>query len=304
MADNKTVITADENDILAFADKIRQNKQEHSLFAANLHNVVKNNVRINKPLTIGVTPNSLVICKADPSLEFTISKTVIDKCLKPEIRDENGRLAGKTGHGLSEEQLLNALDNVKNPTMILQGNKPNSLVVITDFTDNSDRQILVSIMLNKMGSSAEINDVTSAYGRKDFANYIEEQVNSGKLLAMHTEKANKLFQSIGKKYPEPDKFIGFNDSIAYSSQNVKYPAKLIASEQEKSSVESISQQQDTSHITNADPTAKRGESRGKTMEQSRQALYSVEQGGETHFFKAPNGYSAEDILKNASFDIL
>lgn len=265
MPDNKTVITADENDILMFADKIRQNKQEQSLFAANLHNVVKNNVRINKPLTIGVTPNSLVICKADPSLEFTISKTVIDKCLKPEIRDENGRLSGKTGHGLSEEQLLNALDNVKNPTMILQGNKPNSLVVITDLTDNSDRQILVSIMLNKMGSSAEINDVTSAYGRKDFANYIEEQVNSGKLLAMHTEKANKLFQSIGKKYPEPDKFIGFNDSIAYSDQNVKYPSKIFAfSEQEKSTVESISQQQDTSHITNADPAARRGE-RENTM---------------------------------------
>lgn len=258
MADNKTVIAADENDILMFADKIRQNKQEQSSFAANLHNVVKNNVRINKPLTIGATPNSLVICKADPSLEFTISKTVIDKCLKPEIRDENGRLSGKTGHGLSEKQLLDALDNVKNPTMILQGNKPNSLVVITDLTDNSDRQILVSIMLNKMGSSAEINDVTSAYGRKDFANYIEEQVNSGKLLAMHTEKANKLFQSIGKKYPKPDKFIGFNDSIAYSDQNVKYPSK------EKSLVEGISQQQDTSNITNADPTARRGE-RKNTM---------------------------------------
>ena len=222
---NKPLISAGEDDILKFADKIRQNKQEQSAFAANLHKVVKDNIRINKPLTIGATPNSLVICKANPLLEFTISKSVIDKCLKPEVRDENGRLSGKTGHGLSEKKLLDALENVKNPTMILQGNTPNSLVVVTDLTDSQDRQIIVSIMLNKMGNSTEINDVTSAYGRKDFADYIENQIGLGNLLAMHTEKANKLFQSIGKKYPEPDKFIGFDDSIAYSKENVKYPSE-------------------------------------------------------------------------------
>lgn len=148
--------------------------------------------------------------------------------------------------------------------MILQGNKPNSLVVVTDFTDDKDRQILVSVMLNKMGSSTEINDVTSAYGREDFANYIENQVNSGKLLAAHTEKANKLFQSIGKKYPEPDKFIGFDNSIAYSDRNVKYPSKDIS----KTITQSVMNNADLSAIrgknNNAVPSAKRGE-RKNTM---------------------------------------
>lgn len=82
MPDNKTVITADENDILMFADKIRQNKQEQSLFAANLHNVVKNNVRINKPLTIGVTPNSLVIWPRWMENQINNSEFVLVVCSK------------------------------------------------------------------------------------------------------------------------------------------------------------------------------------------------------------------------------
>ena len=224
----KSALTADE--IMKFAKKIEQNEAEQKAFESNLHSVIQNNTKLNKPLNIGSTPNALVICGADPQLDFTLSKGVIDKCLKPEIRDESGKLKGKTGHGLTEEQLLTALDNVKNPTMILKGNRPNTLVVISDYKDNDDRQMIVAVSLNKRGNSAEINDVSSVYGRKNFSDYVEQQSEKRNILAMHNEKANKLFQSIGKKYPEPDKFISFNDSIAYTTANVKYPSKKNKSE--------------------------------------------------------------------------
>ncbi|MGN1154252.1 MAG: hypothetical protein ACI4S3_09500, partial [Candidatus Gastranaerophilaceae bacterium] len=219
----KEKIALTEEEIIKMSEKIHQNLTEQKAFAENLHSVVQNDMKINKPLNIGSTPNALVICGANPQLDFTISKSVIDKCLKPEIRDENGKLQGKTGHGLSEEQLLTALDDVKKPTMILKGNRPDTLVVVSNYKDDKDRQMLVSISLNKVGNSAEINDVTSVYGRQNFADYIEQQIERENILALHNEKANKLFQSIGKKYPEPDEFIGFDDSIAYTTDNVKYP---------------------------------------------------------------------------------
>ena len=221
-----TNISSEE--IMRIAEKVKQNEEEQKIFESNLHDLIENDTKINKPLTIGATPNSIVICGADSNLDYTISKSVVDKCLKPEIRDENGKLTGKTGHGLTEQQLLSALENVKTPPMVLKGNKPNSLVVVTDINDNLDRQILVAINLNKQGNSAEINDVSSAYGRQDFARYIEQQNEKGNTIAMHKEKANKLFQSIGKKYPEPDKFISFDNSIAYSTANVKYPENIIS----------------------------------------------------------------------------
>ena len=212
-----------ENDILKMAEKIQQNESEKKQFLEQFRDVVENSTKVSKPLTIGSTPNSLVICGAKPDLKFTISKKVIDKCLRPEIRDESGRLEGKTGHGLSDRQLAAALDNVKNPIMVLRGNRPDSLVVVTDCKDNQDRQILVSVQLNKAGDSVEINDVTSAYGRKGFARFIENEINKGSLLAANKEKANELLHSIGKKYPEANVVIDFDNSISYTTLNVKYP---------------------------------------------------------------------------------
>ncbi len=205
--------------------KLQQNKKEENDFNSKLHEIIKYGTKINKPLTIGITPNVLTICGANPNLDFTISKKVIDKCLRPEIRDANGKLVGKTGHGLTEQQLVKTLADVRNPIMVLKGNQPSSFVVVSDTIDNQNRQVLVSIALNKQGNQAEINDVTSAYGRQDFAEYIEQQIIKDKIVALHKEKGDKLCQSIGKKYPEPNKLITFNDSIAYTLKNVKYPEK-------------------------------------------------------------------------------
>lgn len=86
----------------------------------------------------------------------------------------------------------------------------------------------------------------------------------------------------------------------------RHVEKAVKSHIEKAfPVQTPSQEQGVSHITkNADPSATRGESRGNTMEQNRQALYSIEREGEMYFFKAPKECSIEDIMKNASFDTL
>lgn len=48
-------------------------------------------------------------------------------------------------------------------------------------------------------------------------------IERGHLLAINNEKADKLFQSIGVSFPEEEKFINFNHSIAYTPENVNYP---------------------------------------------------------------------------------
>ena len=201
-------------------------------FVEQLHNVVSNNTKINKPLVISKTPNSIVVCGADSNLDFTISKKTIDKCLREEIRNDEGKLSGKTGHGLTEEQLVSSLKNVKNPVLVLNGNRPNTLIVVSDCQDDKERQILISIVLNKKGNSAEINDVSSVYGRENFSEYMERQVTN--ILAVNKEKAEQLFQSIGKKYPEPESVISFDNSIAYTMANVKYPDEKSINKEVKS----------------------------------------------------------------------
>lgn len=218
----KSVISANEDDILRFAEKINQNKQEEQAFKSNLHKLISGDKQLaSRPLVIGKTPYALAICGANENLDITIKKSVIDKCLRPEVRDDDGKLIGKTGHGLSEELLSNALLNIKNPVFVLNGSRDGTLVAITDLTDSKNREILVAIELNKRDSFGEVNNITSAYGRENFREYLEWQFESGNVIAANKNKADEMLHSIGKKYPKENTIISFDNSITYSLENVK-----------------------------------------------------------------------------------
>ncbi len=214
--------TAEE--ILKMSEKIRQNEQEKESFESDLHALIGGDKQIaSKPLTVGITTNALTLCGANGELPLTISKRVIDKAMRPENRDESGRLIGKTGHGLSEKQLIQALDELKNPAMIFEGSHEGSLLAITSIKDDKSRNIVVAVELDKQENFSSVNSILSPYGRDNLKHYIEENMEKSKLLAVNTEKADEMLHSIGKSYPKENTFISFDNSIAYTTTNVKYP---------------------------------------------------------------------------------
>lgn len=217
------MISEAEQKILLNAEKIRQNQEENIQFEKKLHKLIEGDQSLaSKPLQIGKTPNALVICGAEAKLNLTIKKSVIDKCMRPELRDENGMFLGKNGHGLNEQQLVRALNNIKIPVMIFEGSRPNTLVVVTENKDFQDREIVVAVELNKKENFCEVNRVNSVYGRSNFADYFERQITNGKLLAVNIEKVDKLLHSIEKYYLKENTIINFDNSIAYSTENVTY----------------------------------------------------------------------------------
>lgn len=203
--------------------KIRQNEQEELLFRKNLHSLINGDRKLaSKPLVIGKTPYSLAICGANSNLLLTINKKVINKALRPEVRDENGKLVGKTGHGLSEDNIIQALNEIKNPAMIFKGSHDNSLLVITNIKDINNRNIVVAVELNKKEGFETVNQILSPYGRDNLSEYIEKNIDNGNLIAINKEKANEMLHSIEKWYLKENTFISFDNSIAYSMANVKY----------------------------------------------------------------------------------
>lgn len=213
--------------------KIEQNEKEKKRFEADFKKLISGDKKIaSSPLLVGKTPASLAICGADGTLDMTITKKVIDKIMSPEIRDSEGQRTKKSGHFLSEDQLVHALENLRNPIMVLKGSKDNSLVAITDIQDDKGQQVLVSISLSDSGSVDDVNRITSAYGREGFADYMKQQINERKnVLAYNKEKANDLLLSIGVDFPEANTIISFDDSIAYTTANVKYPNQESEKEQ-------------------------------------------------------------------------
>ena len=200
-------------------------------FKRNLHEVVAGKSRVSDSILIGKTPNILVACGAAEGVDFTISKTVIDKCTRPEIRDADGKLTGRTGHGLTEEQLYSALMNVKEPVMVLKGNRENSLVVVTEYPDDKSRPIVVSVILDKKSGRTMINGVSSVYGRDKFEEYLERQIQAGNILAFDNKKAEPLLQPIGKWYPKRGEVFSYDATIAYSMESVKHSENISLSEE-------------------------------------------------------------------------
>lgn len=212
-------------------EKQAQNAAEQQKFASDFHALLAGDRTLaSKPLVIGTTPNVLTICGADGKLNLTITKKVIDKAMRPEIRDENGRLTGKTGHGLTEQQILDALQNARNPIMVLKGGHGNSLLIVTEVLDKHGRNIVIPIDLSTTSAVCEVNAVRSTYGRDNLQTFLDNAFADGTVLAVDMKKADQMNLSSGKWYPEAISFICFDNSIAYSLKNVKYPEQEMLSE--------------------------------------------------------------------------
>lgn len=205
-----------EAEILAMAEKIRQNRQEDAEFAEKMDEFL-NDTRgvIKQPITIGQTPTSLVIAGANPNLKITINVETIKKCMStPEEH--------RHGHELSADIIKHLPSEIRSPAMIFRGRYEKSLVLITELKDKENRGIMVAIELSGRKGFREVNRVASAYGKDNLKNYLKAQILQGNLIAVNKEKADEMLHSMGLQSPHENTFISFDNSIAYSTGSIKY----------------------------------------------------------------------------------
>lgn len=210
----KFTLTVDENDILTLSQKIQKNKDEDRAFAEKLEKYLSNVEKTTEPLLVGSTPNALAISGANPDLRVVIAPRTIAKCMAESDEQYHG-------HGLSADIMKQLPEQLRNPAMIFKGNKDNSLVVITELKDKENREIMIAVNLNEVSGRQEVNRISSAYGRNNMTNFLKEQMEQGNLISCNKEKANEMLQSAGLQLPLEETFISFDNSIAYSEENVK-----------------------------------------------------------------------------------
>ena len=160
------------------------------------------------------TPNVLALGGANLDFDIVINPRTIVKCMGSQKERFHG-------HGLDKDIFKYLVFELRNPVMLLKGSKENSLVAVTDLKDREGRQIIVSVALNRKNAHHFVNQITSAYGRNNFDRYLHRQIELGNLLAINKNKANQMFQSVGLQLPIEETLISFDNSIAYSLDNVK-----------------------------------------------------------------------------------
>ena len=146
-------------------------------------------------------------CGEDSTTDITITKRVVDKAMRAEKRDSDGKMTGITGHGLSEGEIVQAIMNLDSPTMVFKGKTDKTILVITEVSDNKGRNIVIAIEFDRKESFSEVNSIRSVYGRDNLLWFIGKNIDDRKLLVIKKQKADELLRSIGKSYPKENTFI-------------------------------------------------------------------------------------------------
>lgn len=212
MEKEKTTLSADE-----LLEKLHQNQREDSSYRDQVERYLNGTMPSYERFNLGSNPNILKL------LESQAESVVLNQSdLKNALSDKNVKTKNHTeGHEIPVSELYKLSEEIRNPIMVLKGSpkNPDSIVMITELKNKDGANIIAPIALDRQNGT--VNKITSLYGKDDIARYLQHHESD--ILAVNIEKAEKLYRDIGFQLPKLDTVLCFDNSIAYSTQNVKYP---------------------------------------------------------------------------------
>lgn len=217
MSDHKkTALLADEQDILAFSKKIERNQAEDEQFVSKLQACISRQLPSSEVIRIGTTPNALRIVGAE-AIPLVVTQAVLQNSTSTSKEDAKHT----DGHGIPFETLKSIPEALRSPIFICKGSLPGTVAVISDLTNAQNQNVLISMVLSVQGQHSQVNRITSIYGKKNIEGYLSRMAAQNGILAMHIKKAEELSSNIGLQLPKSATILCFDDSIAYSTANVK-----------------------------------------------------------------------------------
>lgn len=208
-----------ENDILKMAEKIQQNRSENRVFRKQLDKYFQGKMPSHEVINVCSTPNILKL------LNSTAKKVVLNqKDLENAVANsKSGKKSHTEGHNISKEEIYNLSEALRNPIMVLKGNKrsQNSVILVTDLTNKKGEKVFVPIALDRQ--NGRISTISSLYGKKNLSKYISEHTSD--ILAINKEKVDMLADTRDQYSQSINETVTyFDNSIAYTTANVKYPS--------------------------------------------------------------------------------
>ena len=220
----KATIMVDENDILKMSEKIQQNKRDDEHFSAQIDKFIEGKMPIFETLSLGATPNILHLVGANADT-LTMKQSVLRNSMFDEDRHTSKH---SSGHDIPAEIIKQLPEALRSPILILKGQHPHTVVALTELKNKEDKNILVPIALDLRSTDSTVNKVTSLYGKNDISHYLNKYKND--IIAVNEKKAEELFTTIGYQLSKTTSAICYDNSIAYSTQNVKHPEQNIQAE--------------------------------------------------------------------------
>lgn len=111
-------------------------------------------------------------------------------------------------HGLSVDVVKQLPELISDPIMIMDSlTHPNdSIVVVTQTLDKEKNPIIGAISINRPANLNDLeitaNLLASAYGKKSFSSFLQNNLKRGTILYWDKEKSQELFETLGVQFPD------------------------------------------------------------------------------------------------------
>ena len=154
---NKSTITVDENDVLAFAKKIERNQFEDKSFADKIDDFVNGKLSSNEVLKIGTTPFCLRAVGAN-AVPLVVTQSVLENSL--ETTNEVSKNTSKKHseqHDIPTDVIKSLPKAMRNPVLICKGNKPGTLIVVSEQKNKDNQNVIIPVHLNVKGKNSSVN---------------------------------------------------------------------------------------------------------------------------------------------------
>ncbi len=109
-------------------------------------------------------------------------------------------------HGLDVQIIKNLPEYIDDPVIIADSlTRDDSIVIITEAIDKENRPVIAAIMLNGKGNIdgkyIDANIMTSAYGRNNFQNFINNIADENAVIYWNKNKSQELSVNLGIQFP-------------------------------------------------------------------------------------------------------
>lgn len=219
--EKKSTLKVDENDILKYAKKIEKNAVEDKVFSEKIDAYIQKKLKPDEVLRIGTTPNALKIIGAK-AIPIVVTQGVIANSMEGNIPlSNNNRRKHTEQHDIPVEVIKALPKAIRNPVLICNGNRLNSIIVVSRFKNKENQNIVIPVELSVKGKNGIVNRVSTIHGKKNIQNFLLKAEAENNILAMNRKEADQMYSDIGIQSPKSTTIICFDSSIAYSTQNVK-----------------------------------------------------------------------------------
>ncbi len=228
----KSTITVDENDLIAFAKKIERNNSEDKNFVVKIDDYLSGKLPPNEVLRIGTTPNCIRATGAK-AIPLVITQSVLANSMENIEASKTASIKHSEQHDIQVDVIKSLPKLMRNPIMIIKGKLPDTIVLLSEAKNKEGQNIVVPMILDVKGQNGRVNRVTTIHGKKNLENYLNKVIASSSIMAINKTKADKLFSDIGIQSPKSTTIICFDNSISYSMHNVKIPEQNLQINKEK-----------------------------------------------------------------------